>query len=134
MDDLRSCPACADSRISIQSHDGWCWVTCATCHYRGPAMRDVVSAIAEYNAQRGTIAQYTVPRSELATITAERDALSAQLAALKKRVADAPKGETFTSHVFVEELCAKDQRVIIDVDCFYQEGVRVALVRLEDEE
>lgn len=124
--DLKNCPACADYRMSLQEHSGWYWVTCATCHYRGPAMRDVVSAVAEYNAQRDIIAQYLVSRSDLAAVTTERDAL-------KKRVADAPRITVFEMD---GELChsrpePRDWRAIPKL---IEHGDIVAWVRLEDGE
>ena len=73
--------------------------------------------------------QDALASARLASVTAERDALAAQLASLKKRVADAPKACAFVR---------QDSGLQVDPPPWRSrltgEHVRVALLRLEDGE
>ena len=71
--------------------------------------------------------QDALASARLASVTAERDALAAQLAALRRRLANAERGivEHYQDHHGDHVPC---------VACDYPAGVKVALVRLEDGE
>ena len=100
---LKNCPACGDSRMSLQHFDLWHWVTCGTCHYCGPRVLGAASAIIEYNDQRNILATYLIPRSEalLTTADAARDAHAA-------KIADIP------TPLLLAELCKRDPEACSD--------------------
>lgn len=66
--------------------------------------------------------------TECETARAERDALAAQLAALKKRVADAPVADVINGGF------SDYPRPMVGEDVPFAIGTRVALLRLEDGE
>jgi hypothetical protein len=70
--------------------DNLFWTSCE-CGYEGPAYTTREEAIIMHNDQCMLIAQHLAPRADLNRVTAERDAAVAELEAVKRRIAEAPR-------------------------------------------
>lgn len=127
------CPVCGSPATLEES--GWCFCENAECLCAWSAM--CTNKIAAVTAQRDALkarvelleAQQRADATAALYVGTERDALAAKLAALKKRVADAPKARAFVRQdrglqVFPPPWKSRSTG----------EHVRVALVRLEDGE